>query len=342
MKEISKPKKKKKLGKSYNWQFWAIIALPMIYAFVFAYIPMGGIIVAFQKYSPRKGILGSEWVGLKYFKQFFTTPSSRKIIFNTLYLGIYSLIAGFPIPILLAILLNEMRSKKYKKFIQMVTYAPYFISTVVMVGMMMRMMDMRTGIINRALQSIGIGPINFFGEVNLFPSLYVWSGIWQGAGYSSIIYIAALAGVSKPMSFGQPCDEFPLSSLPPLIRDAVIEAQQINVSPELQEAAIVDGANRFQRIIHVDLPAIVPTIITMLIFNCASIMNIGFDKVYLMQNDMNIDRAEVISTFVYKVGLTRGDFSFSTAAGLFQSLVSFILLVIVNKICKTVTETSLW
>ena len=198
MKEISKPKKKKKLGKSYNWQFWAIIALPMIYAFVFAYIPMGGIIVAFQKYSPRKGILGSEWVGLKYFKQFFTTPSSRKIIFNTLYLGIYSLIAGFPIPILLAILLNEMRSKKYKKFIQMVTYAPYFISTVVMVGMMMRMMDMRTGIINRALQSIGIGPINFFGEVNLFPSLYVWSGIWQGAGYSSIIYIAALAGVSTP------------------------------------------------------------------------------------------------------------------------------------------------
>lgn len=163
---------------------------------------------------PRKGILGSEWVGLKYFKQFFTTPSSRKIIFNTLYLGIYSLIAGFLIPILLAILLNEMRSKKYKKFIQMVTYAPYFISTVVMVGMMMRMMDMRTGIINRALQSIGIGPINFFGEVNLFPSLYVWSGIWQGAGYSSIIYIAALAGVS----------------------------------PELQEAAIVDGANRFREL----------------------------------------------------------------------------------------------
>ncbi len=178
-----------------------------------------------SEYSPRKGILGSEWVGLKYFKQFFTTHPAEKY-FNTLYLGIYSLIAGFPIPILLAILLNEMRSKKYKKFIQMVTYAPYFISTVVMVGMMMRMMDMRTGIINRALQSIGIGPINFFGEVNLFPSLYVWSGIWQGAGYSSIIYIAALAGVS----------------------------------PELQEAAIVDGANRFQRIIHVDLPAIVPTL----------------------------------------------------------------------------------
>lgn len=301
-------KKKKKLGASYNWQFWAIIALPVIYAFLFAYVPMAGIVVAFQKYSPRKGIFGSQWVGLKYFKQFFTTPSSRKIIFNTLYLGIYSLIAGFPIPIVLAICLNEMRSKKYKKFIQMVTYAPYFISTVVMVGMMMRMMDLRTGIINKMLQAIGFEAINFFGDVTIFPSLYVWSGIWQGAGYSSIIYIAALAGVS----------------------------------PELQEAAIVDGANRFQRIIHVDLPAIVPTIITMLIFNCASIMNIGFDKVYLMQNDMNINRSEVISTFVYKVGLTQGDFSFSTAAGLFQSVVSFVLLVVVNKICKVVTETSLW
>ena len=201
-----------------------------------------------------------------------------------------------------------MRNKSYKKFIQMVTYAPYFISVVVMVGMMMRMMDLRTGIINNALGLIGIGPINFFGDVDIFPSLYVWSGIWQGAGYSSIIYIAALAGVS----------------------------------PELQEAAIVDGANRLQRILHVDLPAIIPTIITMLIFNCASVMSIGFDKVYLMKNDLNASRAQVISTFVYEVGLTNGDFSFSTAAGLFQSVVSFSLLVIVNKICKTLTESSLW
>lgn len=301
-------KRRKKLGSTYNWQFWAIIALPVIYAFLFAYIPMGGIIIAFEKYSPRKGILGSQWVGLKYFEQFFTTPSSKKIIFNTLYLGVYSLLAGFPIPIILAVCLNEMRSKKYKKFIQMVTYAPYFISVVVMVGMMMRMMDLRTGIINNALGLIGIEPINFFGDVDIFPSLYVWSGIWQGAGYSSIIYIAALAGVS----------------------------------PELQEAAIVDGANRLQRIMNVDLPAIVPTIITMLIFNCASVMSIGFDKVYLMKNDLNGKRAQVISTFVYEVGLTNGDFSFSTAAGLFQSVVSFSLLVIVNKICKTLTESSLW
>jgi multiple sugar transport system permease protein/putative aldouronate transport system permease protein len=304
----SDKKKRKKLGSSYNWQFWAIIAVPVIYAFIFAYVPMAGIVIAFEKYSPRKGIFGSDWVGLKYFKQFFTTPSSRKIIFNTLYLGIYSLLAGFPIPILLAICLNEMRSKKYKKFIQMVTYAPYFISTVVLVGIMMRIFDLRTGLVNKVLTSLGFSAINFFGVPGMFPSLYVWSGIWQTAGYSSIIYIAALAGVS----------------------------------PELQEAAIVDGANRLQRILHVDLPCIIPTIITMLIFNCASIMSIGFDKVYLMQNDMNINKSQVISTFVYEVGLVSGDFSFSTAAGLFQSLVSFVLLVVVNKLCKLFTETSLW
>ena len=300
MKEISKPKKKKKLGKSYNWQCWAIIALPMIYAFVFAYIPMGGIIVAFQKYSPRKGILGSEWVGLKYFKQFFTTPSSRKIIFNTCYLGIYSLIAGFPIPILLAILLNEMRSKKYKKFIQMVTYAPYFISTVVMVGMMMRMMGMRTGIINRALQSIGIGPINFFGEVNLFPSLYVWSGIWQGAGYSSIIYIAALAGVS----------------------------------PELQEAAIVDGANRFQMMIFITLPALNNTIVTVLVLNLAKVMNL-FESVFVLQNDAVIKVSDVLQTYIYTQTFNSGaipDYGYTTAVGMFSSIISCILVLVCNRV----------
>ena len=311
MKEISKPKKKKKLGKSYNWQFWAIIALPMIYAFVFAYIPMGGIIVAFQKYSPRKGILGSEWVGLKYFKQFFTTPSSRKIIFNTLYLGIYSLIAGFPIPILLAILLNEMRSKKYKKFIQMVTYAPYFISTVVMVGMMMRMMDMRTGIINRALQSIGIGPINFFGEVNLFPSLYVWSGIWQGAGYSSIIYIAALAGVS----------------------------------PELQEAAIVDGANRFQQMLHITLPGLVPTIMILFILRMGNILNVGYEKILLLYNSATYLTADVISTYTYRLsfgGSGNPMYSKSTAIGLFNTIINVCFLMLTNLISKKATDAGLF
>lgn len=302
------PSKKKKKMKTSNWQFWAIIALPMIYAIVFAYIPMGGIVIAFKDYSIRKGILGSDWVGLKYFVQFLTSPSSVTVIKNTLILGVYVLIVNFPIPVLLAIGINEVRNIKFKKFVQMVTYAPYFISVVVMVGLMMQMMDLRTGIINNLLGLIGVDPVNFFGDPKLFRHLYVWSGVWQTMGYNSIIYVAALSGVS----------------------------------PELQEAAIVDGASRIQRIIHVDIPAILPTVIIMLIFNCASVVNIGMDKIFLMQNDLNASVSEVISTFVYKIGVVNANFSFSTAAGLFQSLVSFILLVAVNQICKKLTETSLW
>ena len=218
------------------------------------------------------------------------------------------MIANFPIPILLAIAINEIGNRKFKKTMQMVTYAPYFISVVVLVGMMMQMMDLRTGIINVLLQKVGIDAINFFGDAGIFRHLYVWSGVWQTAGYSSIIYVAALAGVS----------------------------------PELQEAAIVDGATRVQRILHVDIPAIMPTVIIMLIFNCSNIVSIGMDKIYLMQNSLNTSVSEVISTFVYKVGVVNSNFSYSTAAGLFQSIVAFALLVIVNQICKKVTETSLW
>ena len=294
--------------KSANWQFWVIIAVPIIYAVIFAYIPMAGIVLAFQDFSIRKGIFGSAWVGLRYFKQFLTSTSSVLVIKNTLILGIYSFLASFPVPILLAIGINEMRAKRYKKAVQMVTYAPYFISIVVLVGMMMQMMDLRSGIINVFIQKLGFSPINFFGDPKIFRHLYVWSGVWQSAGYASIIYLAALSGVSK----------------------------------ELQEAAIVDGANRVKRILHVDIPAILPTIIIMLIFNCASIVSIGLDKVFLMQNSLNASVSEVISTFVYKVGVVNSNIGFSTAAGLFQSVVSFVLLVIVNRVCKKITENSLW
>ena len=294
--------------KNSNWQFWLIMAVPIIYAFVFAYIPMGGIALAFKDYSFRKGIWGSDWVGLAYIEQFLTSPSSKTVIWNTLVLGVYSLCILFPIPILLAVGLNEMKCARYKKVIQMVTYAPYFISTVVLVGMMMQMMDLRSGIVNILLQRIGMKPVNFFGEESLFRSVYVWSGLWQNGGYSAVLYIASLAGVS----------------------------------PELKEAAICDGASRLQRIRHVDLPCIMPTIITMLIFNCGSVMSIGFDKAYLMQNSLNAGKSEVIATFVYKVGLVNSDFGFATAAGLFQSVISFSLLVVVNEICKKVTNTSLW
>ncbi|MDR2759722.1 MAG: ABC transporter permease subunit [Spirochaetaceae bacterium] len=291
-----------------GWQFWLIMALPLAYIIIFCYVPMGGILMAFKDYSPRRGIWQSPWVGFKWFKQFLTTPSGLTVVVNTLRLGFYSLIAGFPIPILLAVGLNEIRSLRFKKLVQMITYAPYFISVVVMVGMLMQLTDLRIGIFNRLITILGGRPVNFFGEAQIFPHLYVWSGIWQTMGYSSIIYIAALAGVSK----------------------------------EIQEAAVVDGASRLQRIWHVDLPAIRPTIVILLIFNCGSIMSIGFEKAYLMQNPINMATAEVISTFVYKVGLQNGNYSFSTAVGLFNSIVGFILMVTVNQISKKLTDTSVW
>lgn len=292
--------------KSSNWQFFLIIALPLLYVAVFLYAPMGGILMAFKDYSPRAGIFASPWVGLKWFEQFLTTPSGITTIVNTLRIGVYSLLAGFPIPILLAVGLNEVRSIRFKKTVQMVTYAPYFISMVVMVGILMQFTDLRTGVINRLIELCGGSPINFFGDAKVFPHLYVWSGIWQTMGYSSIIYIASLAGVSR----------------------------------ELQEAAIVDGATRLQRIWHVDIPSIAPTIIILLIFNCGNIMSVGFEKAFLMQTPMNISTSDVISTFVYKVGLINANYSFSTAIGLFNSVVGFILMMIVNKISKQLSGTS--
>lgn len=299
---------KKSPVKNSAWQFWIIIALPVIYAIIFAYIPMGGIIIAFKDYSIRKGIFGSDWVGLRYFEQFLTSPSSLIVIRNTLILGLYSFIVNFPLPIILAVSINEIRHKTYKKTVQMISYAPYFISVIVLVGMIMQMTDLRTGIINTLLHKVGVGSINFFGNPDIFRSLYVWSGLWQTAGYSAIIYIAALAGVS----------------------------------PELEEAAVVDGANILQRIRHVNLPAITPTIVIMLIFNISNIVTIGFDKVFLMQNSLNAGVSEVISTFVYKVGVVNADFGFSTAAGLFQSLVAFVILAAANQTTKKLTKVSLW
>lgn len=307
MQTPSKNRKKYKLTKV-ELQFWLIIAIPLLYVLIYCYIPMGGVILAFKDYSIRKGIWGSEWVGLRYFRQFLTSPSSLNVIKNTLVLGIYLLAVTFPLPIVLAIMLNEMKNLKYKKFIQMVTYAPYFISTVVFVGMMMQIFAQRTGIINILLKKAGFEPVNFLASASHFRSLYVWSGLWQGAGYSSIMYIAALAGVDR----------------------------------QLQEAAVIDGANKMQRIWHVDLPEIRPTIVTCLIFSCAGVIAIGFDKVYLMQNALNSGVSEVIATFVYKVGLVNSDIGFSTAAGFFQSLISFFILIVVNKGCRKLIGISLW
>lgn len=291
-----------------HWQLYLIMSLPLLYLIIFKYVPMYGVQIAFRNYSPTKGFLHSDWVGLRYFKQFFNSPSCWLTIKNTLQISIYSLIAGFPLPIILAIALNEAKNKYFKNTVQMVAYAPYFISTVVMVGMLFQVLDPTFGIVNKFVRLMGHDPIMFMSKPEYFKSVYVWSGVWQTTGYSSIIYLAALAGVD----------------------------------PSLQEAAIVDGASKFKRILHVDLPSISPTIVILLILNFGSIMSVGFEKVFLMQNAVNMSSSEIISTYVYKVGLVSANFSFSTAIGLFNSIVNFILLIVVNYIAGKIGDTSLW
>lgn len=291
-----------------HWQFWAILALPLLWLLIFCYLPMGGIILAFKNYSPARGIWGSPDVGLQWFRSFLFGPYGVKTIVNTLRLGLYSLAAGFPLPILLAVFLNEVGSRRFKKTVQMITYAPYFISMVVMVGMLMSLTDLRSGLFNQVITHFGGKALNFFGEPKLFPHLYVWSGVWQGLGYSSIIYIAALSGVSR----------------------------------ELQEAAVVDGASRLKRILHVDLPSITPTIVMMLIFNVGALLSIGFEKAYLMLNSINSETAEIISTYVYSVSIKQGNYSYGTAVSLFNSLISLLLFALANCAARKWSDTSLW
>lgn len=291
-----------------HWQLYLIFLFPLAHVIIFRYIPIYGIQIAFKKWNPVLGITGSQWVGLKYFKQFFASPDAVRIIVNTLRISLIGLVLSFPAPIILALAVNACDRIGFKKTVQMVTYAPHFISTVIMVGILMQLTDMRLGVINILIKALGFEPVNFMGSAALFPWIYVVSGIWQQAGYHSVMYIAALAGIS----------------------------------PELHEAATVDGASRFQRMLHVDIPGILPTIVLMLILDVGSMMNIGYQKVFLMQNNMNMGTAEVISTYVYKVGLKQANYSFSTAISLMNTLVSLILVTSTNFISRKLTETSLW
>lgn len=294
-----------------QWQLYAFLLIPIVLVIIFSYVPMYGITLAFKEFRPKLGIIGSPWAsqhGLKHFIQFFNSPNFSLLLKNTLILSAYSLVAGFPAPIILALCLNEVRQKWFKKSVQMITYAPYFISTVVLVGMLIRLTNARNGLFSQIIQLFGGPPTDLMANSGMFRTLYVFSGIWQGMGYSAIIYIAALS----------------------------------NVDPTLYEAAIIDGVNRFQKIIHIDIPAILPTITLLLIMSLGNIMSIGAEKVYLMQNDLNQMKSEIISTYVYKIGLINGQFSISTAVGVFNSVVNFILLFIVNKIAQHVGETSLW
>ncbi|MDR2375693.1 MAG: ABC transporter permease subunit [Treponema sp.] len=290
------------------WQLYLLLLLPMAVIIIFSYGPMYGLQIAFKNYRPRDGFWGSAWVGLQHFRTFFSNFQIKRLIFNTLGISVYSLIAGFPIPIILAILINECTNRAFKKTVQMVTFAPYFISTVVMVSMILMFLGVYSGPINNLLASMGRERMDFMAKPELFKSIYVWTGVWQGAGYSSVIYIAALS----------------------------------SIDPTLYEAAIIDGANKFQRIIHIDIPGIMPTIIILLILSFGGIMSVGFEKIYLMQNQLNMSTSDVISTYVYRMGLENAQYSFSTAIGLFNSVINTVLLVIVNQIARRVGETSLW
>lgn len=289
-----------------------VLLIPaLVYAAIFMYRPMVGILLAFKDYKPALGILGSPWAahhGFKYFLQFFGTYNCFTVIWNTISISLYALIAGFPIPILFALLLNQLRHGRYKKVVQTVTYAPHFVSTVVLVGIVRIVCAPSGGLVNLAIEALGGNKIMFLTDPDWFRHLYVWSGIWQNTGWDSIIYLAALS----------------------------------SVSPELHEAAIVDGATKIQRVRYIDFPSILPTAVTLLILNTGSIMSVGFEKAYLMQTALNLETSEVLSTYVYKIGLINGQFSLSTAVGLFNSMVNLIMLSIVNFISKHVSETSLW
>lgn len=288
--------------------------IPVIYILIFAYYPMFGVQIAFKDFRASKGIWGSDWVGLKHFVTFFKSYLFERIIINTLRISLYSLAVGFPLPIIFALMLNTMRNIKLKKFIQTVTYIPHFISVVVLVGMMMELLSPVTGLYGALyrLFSNGMYPKDILGSPNSFIHLYVWSGIWQNMGWNSIIYFAALSSVDY----------------------------------ELHEASIIDGASRLKRVLYIDLPCILPTAAILLILRSGSIMSVGFEKVYLMQNSLNLIKSEVISTYVYKTGMTAGanNFSYASAIGLFNSVINCFLLVLVNYISKKLSDnnTSLW
>ena len=301
--------KKPSLGKRIKktWQLWVFVLPALIGLIVFSYVPMYGIVLAWKDYSPIQGIMGSRNVGFAHFERFFRSPYFVDIIRNTIVISLYGMVVGFPIPILLALGLNQIRNLKFKKFIQTVTYAPYFISTVVLVGII-NIVFAEKGFINQFISMFGNEPVLFMGNIKYWRHIYVWTGVWQSMGWNAIIYIAALAGVS----------------------------------PELHEAAIIDGATKFQRIKYIDLPSISPTIVITLILSAGSIMSVGFEKAFLMQNPLNAEVSEIIATYIYKVGLVSGQYGFSTAVGLFNSVINCILLRSVNKIAKKMGHSSIW
>lgn len=291
-----------------DYQLYLLILPAVAYIILFHYVPLYGVLIAFKEYRFSLGILESPWVGFHHFERFLNITNFNAIMLNTIGISVYQLVVGFPIPILLAISINELIGRKFKKVIQMVTYMPHFISTVVIAGMIVLFLDQDRGLINQLIAFLGGPRISYMTEPGWFKTIFVMSGVWQHAGFGTIIYLAALAGVD----------------------------------PQSIEAAKIDGASRLQKIIHVDLQAITPVIVILLILDTGSLLSVGFEKVLLLQNQLNMAASDVIQTYVYRTGLVGGQFSFSAAVGLFNSVINFILLIVANRISRNVSETSLW
>lgn len=290
-----------------NRQLYVLILPAIISVFVFHYIPIYGVQVAFKDFRASMEIWGSPWVGLKHFARFFEMPFFGMMIRNTLSISLYSL-ATFPCAVIVALLLNELRNERFKKVVQMVSYAPHFVSTVVVCSMVLIFFDKNRGLANNVLALLGRERISFIETPKYFSSLYVWSGVWSSVGWNTIIYLAALS----------------------------------SISPEMIEAARIDGASQWKILWHINVPSILPTIVTLLILNTGSILSVGFEKIYLLQNPLNLDASRVISTYVYEVGMGSGQFSYSTAIGLFNNVVNVVCIVLVNQISRTVTHISMW
>lgn len=285
-----------------------LVALPVAYYIIFHFVPLYGLQIAFKRYSPGKGIWGSPWVGLKWFDQFFGSVFAWRLIRNVLLLNAYNLIFGFPLPILFAFLLNEVKNERFKKIVQTISYMPHFVSVVVIVGMVFTFLSVNDGIVNTFLNLLGIESINFMSEPRWFRTVYIASGVWQSFGWSSIIYLAALSGIDVAQ----------------------------------YEAARIDGANRLGQAVHITLPGILPTIIILLILQVGRMMSVGYEKIILMYNTATYEVADVISTYVYRNGILGGDFSFGTAVDFFNNIVNFVLLLSINWVSKKVSNISLW
>ncbi|MGG4143558.1 ABC transporter permease subunit [Paenibacillus algorifonticola] len=290
-----------------NKYIYFLASFGVAYYFIFSYIPMYGIIIAFKNYSPTKGILESSWVGFSHFTDFFNSFYFWRLLRNTLLINVYELLFAFPAPIILALLLNEVKKVMFKRIVQTVTYLPHFVSIVVICGMIVDF-SRTTGLFNKILTLFGVEAQNLLLDPSLFRTIFVGSGIWQGVGWGTIIYLAALTAIDT----------------------------------QLYDAATVDGANRWKRMWHVTLPGIMPTIVILLILQFGSMMNVGFEKIILLYNSQTYETADVISSFVYRRGILEANYSYSTAVSLFNSIINFLLLIAANKLSRKVNETSLW